>query len=111
MERSSVGGLPANTAAALSYIFPVVGGVLFLVIGKENSHVRFHATQSLVLSVALFGGLIILTIIPILGWILLPFWLLLIFVFWLVAIVKSWQGEAFKLPILGRYAEQLAKKD
>ncbi|MBI2010567.1 MAG: DUF4870 domain-containing protein [Candidatus Chisholmbacteria bacterium] len=102
--------MPANTAAALSYVLGLITGVLFLVLAHGNSYVKFHATQSVVLSVAWLGGWIVLTIIPVIGWVLLPFWGLLMFVLWLVSIVKAWQGEMFKLPVLGQYAEQLAKK-
>lgn len=110
MEKSSVSGLPANTAAALSYVLGLFTGALFLVLAHGNSYVRFHAMQSIVLSVVWLGGWIVLTIVPVIGWVLLPFWGLLMFVFWLVAIVKAWQGEMFKIPILGQYAEQFAKK-
>ena len=103
-------GLPKNTAAALSYVLGLVTGVVFLTLDKDDAYVRFHAAQSIALSLAWLGGWIVLTIIPVIGWVLLPFWGLLMFVLWLVAIVKAWQGEKFMLPVLGTFVQEYLKK-
>jgi len=105
MAAKSGTGLPKNTAAALSYVLGLISGIVFLTLERKDSYVRFHATQSVALSIAWLGGWIVLTIIPVIGWILLPFWGLLMFVFWLVAIVKAWQGERFLIPVIGAYVK------
>ena len=102
-------GLPKNTTAALAYALGVITGVVVLMVEKDDDYVRYHALQSIALSVVWLGGWIVLTIIPVIGWILLPFWGLLMFVLWLVAMVKAWQGERFRLPIIGEYVAKYGK--
>ena len=110
MAAKSGSGLPKNTAAALSYVLGFVTGIVFLILEPGDSYVRYHAAQSIALSVAWFGGWIILTIIPVIGWILLPFWGLLMFVLWLVSIVKALNGEKFEIPVIGEYAKKMFGK-
>ena len=108
MAGSSGTGLNKNTAAALSYILGPVSGVLFLAIEKDP-YVRFHAMQSIVV----LGGLIVL-------WFILPFTIILIFlvplimilyfVLMLILIYKAWQGEEWEVPVVGKFARQLAQK-
>ncbi len=102
-------GLPRNTAGALAYLLGAITGVLFLVMEKDV-YVQFHAKQSIGLTIVWIAGWVVLTVIPVVGWILLPFWGLGMFVLWLVAIVKAWQGEKFYLPLIGEYTEKFLKK-
>lgn len=102
-------GLPRNTAAALAYVLGVITGLALLFLEKDDEYVRYHALQSIALSVVWLGGWIVLMVIPVIGWLLLPFWGLLMFVFWLVAMVKAWQGERFRLPVLGEYVMKYGK--
>jgi len=80
--------------------------VIFLLIEKKDDFVRFHAMQSIIT----FGGLTILAMVPVVGWILSPFVMILGFILWLVCIIKAYQGEKFVLPVVGELAKkQLAK--
>ena len=98
-------GLPKNTAAALSYVLGWLTGIVLLLIEKDP-FVRFHAMQSVVT----FGALTILVFVPVIGWVLSPVIMIVGFVLWLVLIFKAYQGEKFKLPITGDFAEkQLGK--
>ena len=54
-------GLKKETAAALSYVLGPVTGVIFLVLEKDP-FVRFHAMQSIVVIVVLFGLQWVLTL-------------------------------------------------
>lgn len=103
-EKKSL-GLPRNTAAALSYVLGWLTGLVFLLIEKDP-FVRFHATQSIVT----FGLLTILAMIPVIGWVLSPFVMIVGFVLWLVLIYKAYQGEEFKLPLVGKLADKLLGK-
>ena len=47
-------GLAPNLAAALAYAFGPISGVLFYVLEKDNRFVRFHAAQSIAISIAVF---------------------------------------------------------
>ncbi len=99
-------GIQPNVAALLCYLAGVVTGVIFFVIEKENKFVRFHALQSILV----FGGLfvlgVVLPVIPLFGLILMPFTGLLGLILWILLMIKGYQGEKFKLPVLGDIAEQ-----
>jgi uncharacterized membrane protein len=131
-------GLEPNIAAALSYIWIV--GVIFFILEKENRFVRFHALQSILFGVAntiiMFllaivavfltvvfsigaaaassgGGGGIATLVSLLVWVIwLIFWFigLAMFVGLIIAAVKAYQGQKFKLPIIGNMAEKMVNK-
>src|SRR5437667_9067467 len=48
--KSTSTGLPSNVAAAIACI-PLIGGIIFYVLEKHDSFVRFYAMQSII-----FGG-------------------------------------------------------
>lgn len=105
MAKSST-GMEENVAALLSYIFGFITGLIFFLIEKESKFVRFHAMQSIVFSVALLIIYIILGIIPVIGWILIPIVGLIGFVVWILLLIKAYQGNLWKLPVLGNLAEK-----
>jgi uncharacterized membrane protein len=111
-------GIEPNVAAALSYILGLITGVIFLVLEKDNRYVRFHAAQSIAVSVIVIIVSIgismissVLVFIPVLGWLLV---LLLTmglsigtFILWVVLMVKAYQGEEWELPIAGGFARKM----
>ena len=99
-------GLPANIAALLAYLLGVVSGVIFLVIEKNNKFVRFHAMQSAITFGAILITTIILLLIPVLGWILNGIIGLAALILWIVLMLKAYQGEWIKLPVIGDIAEK-----
>src|SRR5918992_897204 len=50
---TSSSGLAPNVAGALAYVLGIITGVIFLVIEKENRFVRFHAAQSIAVTLGL----------------------------------------------------------
>ena len=117
-STSTSTGIEPNVAAALAYILGLITGILFLVLEKENRYVRFHAAQSIAVSVILIvisvGVSIVsgvLAFIPILGW-LVVFLLtvglgLATFVLWLMLMWKAYQGEEWELPVAGGFARRM----
>ncbi|WP_254820876.1 zinc-ribbon domain-containing protein [Haloglomus halophilum] len=117
--------LPANQAAALSYVLGLLTGLVVFIIEDENEFVQFHAAQSIVLSVA-FGGLYlvfgvltsILSFLPDVIGVLLISLLGLVqaviglagFVAWVYLMIQAYQGERFVAPVIGGFAENLAKQ-
>ncbi len=99
-------GMQPNVAALLSYLLGFITGIIFFLIEKDNKFVRFHAMQSIVTFGALFVLQAVLPMIPFFGWILIPFVALLNLVLWIFLMIKSYQGEMFKLPIAGDIAEK-----
>ena len=115
-----VGVLPENLAGTLAYLTFIPAAVFLLIAPyKKNRFVRFHSIQCLLLCAGSFlvafalrlGGLL-LFVIPVVG----PLVLVLVSMFvglaalviWLVLVIKAFQGEMFKLPVLGDFAEQHA---
>ena len=95
-------GLDENVAGFFCYLLGFITGIVFLVVEKESSFVKFHARQSTIT----FLGLLVLMIV--IGWI--PVLNILIFVLslilWLILMVKALRGEKYMLPIVGRLAEE-----
>ncbi|MFO7302912.1 MAG: DUF4870 domain-containing protein [Acidobacteriota bacterium] len=109
LEKSST-GLDANVAAAISYI-PIVA-IVFLVIEKTSTFVKFHALQSLGLclgSIVIWFALAVVGTIPVLGLfnlLLVPIVAIALFVVWLIAVLKAFQNQRWKLPVIGDIAEK-----
>jgi uncharacterized membrane protein len=103
-------GLQQNVAGLLCYLAGWVTGIIFVVIEKENQFVRFHAIQSIVVFGALTVADVVLSIvfgfIPVIGSILM--WLLwvLTVIVWIVLMLKAYQGERYKFPWAGDFAEK-----
>jgi len=131
MAKTSM-NLEENVAGLLCYVGAWVTGILFFILEKENKTVKFHAMQSILT----FLPLTILT--SVLSWVgfsttvtytntawgsvptgvsqpylILGYlsWLfgVLFLIIWLVLMFKAYQGEKFKLPVIGDIAEKQVK--
>ncbi|MEO6120110.1 MAG: DUF4870 domain-containing protein [Terriglobales bacterium] len=102
------GGLQDNVAGMLAYV-TIIPAIVFLLIEpyNRNKFVRFHSFQCLFFAGAYIALQIVFGILPIL-WILLPFLYLAALVVWILLVVKAYQGQKFKLPVLGDLAEKQA---
>jgi len=113
MSQSSGTSLEPNVAGLLCYVAWWITGLIFFLIEKDDDFVRFHAMQSIVT----FGAITILSIVcgilflvPFLGWILgMILWIGSI-ILWILLMVKAYQGEKFKLPVIGDLAEKWSSK-
>jgi uncharacterized membrane protein len=112
-----VGVLPQTLAGALAYF--VLPAIVFLLVEpySKNRFLRFHSFQCIGVCLAgVVTGAILriagvaLFFIPVLGHLLV--WLvsmvvsLAFFMIWVVLVIKALQGEMFKLPLVGDFAEQ-----
>ncbi len=107
-EKSST-GLEENVAGFLCYLFGFITGIVFLVVEKKSSFVKFHAMQSTITFLGLFVISIVIGFIPIIGLLVYPIWILSLIV-WLILMVKALQGERYSLPIVGKMAEEKASQ-
>jgi uncharacterized membrane protein len=119
--KSSVGNLDGNVAALLAYVATWLSGLIFYMLEKENRFVRFHAMQAIMLGGVAIVLMIILgtvwTIAAYISWILgslvglvcALIWLVVL-VAWVMCMVKAYQGQQFKLPIIGDIAENMINK-
>jgi uncharacterized membrane protein len=95
-----------NVKSSLCYLGGWVTGIIFLLTEKKDQEIKFHAMQSTLT----FGGLTILTMIPLIGWVLAPIAAIFGFVLWLILIIKTYQGEKVELPIVGQLAKKQLEK-
>ena len=121
INKPSSFGLSPNGAALVSYIWIPVTSIIVLVTEKENRLVRFHAFQSLLLlgaaliiEIPAYFLMIILfvmnsTITSLLGslfGLILGVFGLAIFVFMILALIKAFQGQIYKIPLIGDMADK-----
>jgi uncharacterized membrane protein len=115
---ASSSGIAPNVASALAYVLGIITGVIFLVIEKENRFVRFHAAQSVAVSLVLVVisiGLSVLStalvFVPILGWIVafvLSVGLFFAtFVLWVLLMWRAYQGREWEVPIAAGIARKM----
>lgn len=103
-ETSST-GLDENVAGFLCYLLGFITGIVFLIIEKKSSFVKFHAMQSTITFLGLFVISLILGFIPIIGLLVYPIWILCL-VLWFLLMIKALRGERYLLPIVGKMAEE-----
>lgn len=114
-------GLDANVAALLSYVLTFITGLVFFLIEKDSRFVRFHAMQSILLGGAYLVVTVVFSIIQLMvavvsGALAALFgllWLLVMlgfFILWILCMIKAYQGQTFKLPIIGDMAESIVNK-
>src|SRR6058998_3643771 len=111
--KSTSTGLPSNVAAAIACI-PLIGGLIFYILERHDSFVRFYAMQSII-----FGGAwiifdiiskIVFTIfgaVPALGTLLLILWGLVsalvhlaFLVVFIITVVKAFSGVRWEIPYI-----------
>ncbi|MBK6722454.1 MAG: DUF4870 domain-containing protein [Pyrinomonadaceae bacterium] len=122
-------GLDANVVAGLCYVanlvcyLGIVLAIITLVTDKVNKLARFHAAQSLLLIAAnlivllpgyfiafalmamnssvttILGGLIML-VVALVG--------LALFVFLVISAIKAFQGQIYKVPVVGNFADKFS---
>jgi uncharacterized membrane protein len=115
--QAAAEGLADNAASALCYLLGFVTGAIFLMIAPYNQKpgIRFHAWQSILLCVAWIGFWIVMgiltTAMSFFGLLLVPIQMLIGlagFVFWLFLMWKAYQGEKFRIPVIGDFAAKQA---
>jgi uncharacterized membrane protein len=99
-------GIDENIEALLCYVLGWVTGIVFLALERESKFVRFHAAQSLAAFLPLFVAVIILGVIPFIGWFLSILISILTLLLWLFLMFKAFQGVKYKLPVVGAFAEK-----
>jgi len=114
-----VGVLPETLAGALAYF--VLPSIVFLLVEpyKNNRFVRFHSFQciGMCLAAVVIGAIlrisgVVLFFIPVMGPLLVSLVSMVVslafLMSWIVLVVKALQGDMFKLPIAGEFAEKQA---
>ena len=108
-------GLQPNIASLLAYLFGLVGGIIFVLIEKENREVRFHAGIHRLTSRTLrlhrvhrlhdhpgdHSSRVHRVLLDPLG---APAYLIVS----IILMVRAYQGQIMKLPVIGDWAAQQA---
>lgn len=105
VEKSST-GLDGNLAGLLCYFGFFATGIVFLVVEKQSAFVRFHAMQSTFAFIGLFVLHFVALLIPVLGPILKVVVQLATVALWIFLMIKAFQGERYRLPVVGDMVEQ-----
>ncbi len=108
-------GLSDNAMGGLAYIIIIPAIVIPLIKScNKNSNIRFHAWQFILLAIAWIVIDIALGIFGLIGTCyqlinvgLYSLVALAVLILWLIALIKALNGERYKLPIKGDFAEKL----
>jgi uncharacterized membrane protein len=108
--------LADNIAGALAYLF--IPAIVFLFVDpyKRNRFVRFHSFQAITLAVVLFvfnviiGNILLGSVFSVMsgGWTFYSLIRLAELILWVFLMVKAYQGQRYKLPVIGDFAEKQA---
>ena len=109
-EAESSTGLSANVAGLLCYVLGWITGIIFVVLEKKSTFVKFHAWQSIMTFGVLTVAQLVLGWIPFVGWILNILIGILMFVLWLILIIQTGTGKMWKVPGAGDWAERQANR-
>ena len=109
-EAESSTGMSANVAGLLCYVLVWITGIVFVVLEKKSTFVKFHAWQSIMTFGLLTVANLILSWIPVVGWILSILIGILMFVLWIILIIQAGSGKMWKVPLAGDWAEKQASK-
>lgn len=88
-----------KTMAGLSYLL----FFLPLVACPESKYAKFHANQSLLLLITAIVGNVILGVIPVVGWMLMPIFGLVVLALGIIGLINGFGGKAKRLPLIGRF--------
>ena len=102
--------LQSNIAGLLCYVALWVTGIIFLVIEKKSTFVKFHALQSIITFAVLNVAYFILFWIPIIGGVLGWLIVTLGFILWIILLIQAGSGKMWKVPLVGDWAEKQASK-
>lgn len=128
MQGKTALGLDTNVGALICYLgnlvcaMGLIYSIIVIVTDKTNKLTRFHAFQSVLLSVAgliigiplyiiFFIGFFIdaqtgVPIITLLMFLVLMIFGLAVFVLTILAAIKGFQGQIYKIPVIGKMADR-----
>ena len=116
-SKKSSTGMEPKIAVLLAYLFSWLGGLIILLIEKENRFVKWNALQALILGIVevacIFVISFILGLIPYIGWFFFSWlgWVLagVAWIFAIIAIVMGFQGKTFRIPGISSLTDKYFK--
>ena len=98
--------MSANVAGLLCYVLGWITGIVFLVLEKKSTFVKFHAYQSIMTFGILTVAQLVLGWIPFIGWVLNILIGILMLILWIILIIQAGTGKMWKVPWAGDWAEK-----
>ena len=109
-EAESSTGLSANVAGLLCYVLGWITGIVFLVLEKKSTFVKFHAYQSIMTFGVLTVAQLVLGWIPFIGWVLNILIGIIMLILWIILVIQAGTGKMWKVPWAGDWAEKQISK-
>jgi uncharacterized membrane protein len=121
LDETTSTGVDPRLASLLCYAAWWVSGLIFLIIEQQHREVRFHAAQSLIVFgglSALIAGLSFLSVAMLMisggafqaaRLLVYLVWLAAV-ILWLVLMYRTYQGETWRVPLVGDLAARLAAR-
>ena len=112
-QPAPMGGTPStaggnkNLYSILAWaLFPPIGSLIFLFVGKDDPDVKYNAASATVVHGAMLVVYIVLWVISLIIWplaILATLWGLIWFVVWVLGVILAFQagGKHINFPVLG----------
>jgi len=116
-SKKSSTGMEPKIAILIAYLFGWIGGLIILLIEKENKFVKWNALQALILGIIEVACILVISVIlgliPFIGWFFFS-WLgyvaaAVCWVLGIVAIVKGFQGKTFRIPGISSLTDKYFK--
>ncbi|WKA53831.1 DUF4870 domain-containing protein [Planococcus shixiaomingii] len=98
-------GLTENIVAAFAYLFGFVSGSIILLFERENRFVRFHALQSIYISIVFITLLSLFERIPVIGWMSGVILSSIGLVLWIILMLNAYDGKNSKIFFISELAE------
>ncbi len=95
-----------NVAGVLCYALGWVSGLIMFLVEKKSRFVRFHALQSLITFGILSGAALVFRRVPVLGALIGVGTAILGFAAWIWGMLRAYQGEKVKFPLIGDIADR-----
>ena len=112
-QPAPMGGTPSaaggnkNLYSILAWaLFPPIGSLIFLFVGKDDPDVKYNAASATVVHGAMLVVYIVLWVISLIIWplaILATLWGLIWFVVWVIGVILAFRagGKHINFPVLG----------
>ena len=88
-----------KTMAGLAYLL----FFLPLIVCPDSKYAKFHANQGLILLIVSIAGNVILGMIPVIGWVIMPFFGIGVLVLGIMGLINGFGGKAKRLPLIGKF--------
>ncbi|MEA2015135.1 MAG: DUF4870 domain-containing protein [Actinomycetota bacterium] len=106
-SKKSSTGMEPKIAVLLAYLFGWLGGLIIMILEKENKFVKWNALQALILGILEVLCVIVISfllgLIPFIGKFLFSrlgyVATVVLWIFGIVAIVQGFQGKSYRIPM------------